>query len=62
MRSFKCMNESITADRVKQMLAAEHLLNKRVLLTSVTHIMYQHLLNNTTLCANWSLPWGVLRS
>ena len=21
-----------------------------------------HLLNNTTLCANWSLPWGVLRS
>ena len=22
----------------------------------------EHLLNNTTLCANWSLPWGVLRS
>ena len=22
----------------------------------------KHLLNNTTLCANWSLPWGVLRS
>ena len=21
-----------------------------------------YLLNNTTLCANWSLPWGVLRS
>ena len=21
-----------------------------------------NLLNNTTLCANWSLPWGVLRS
>ena len=25
-------------------------------------VFYQNLLNNTTLCANWSLPWGVLRS
>ena len=23
---------------------------------------FYNLLNNTTLCANWSLPWGVLRS
>ena len=25
-------------------------------------ISMYYLLNNTTLCANWSLPWGVLRS
>ena len=26
------------------------------------HKADQNLLNNTMLCANWSLPWGVLRS
>ena len=26
------------------------------------YIIFYNLLNNTTLCANWSLPWGVLRS
>ena len=29
---------------------------------TVSHKSHNNLLNNTTLCANWSLPWGVLRS
>ena len=30
--------------------------------TNLPVYLSDNLLNNTTLCANWSLPWGVLRS
>ena len=32
------------------------------LASSLETMLGRYLLNNTTLCANWSLPWGVLRS
>ena len=47
---------SVFAYRLVKLDILQVLLNKNV------DYLFEHLLNNTTLCANWSLPWGVLRS
>ena len=38
------------------------ILNKPIPALISGDVQLNNLLNNTTLCANWSLPWGVLRS
>ena len=40
----------------------EMLLERYATSYSLVFSRFYYLLNNTTLCANWSLPWGVLRS